>query len=212
MELWLSCIGSVLFLLPKKKKKKKKGGGEKRLGGEELSIYACHDCYAASWSASAVSSATSLPSSSCRSRWTEYSECFRQVFCVALVTTSRNLWLIWPLCTVDLSLYLILFPERNSLYILGFLESLFSLFSPIAGEGFTCLDHSKLSKKNYILAFGSYFPLHLAFGGSFPPHFSFWELFSFTFQLLGALFFYLLAFGSSFPFHFSFWWLFSFTF
>ena len=29
----------------------------------------------------------------------------------------------------------------------GFLKSLSSLFSPIAGEGFTCLDHSKLSKK-----------------------------------------------------------------
>ena len=48
---------------------------------------------------------------------------------------------------MDLSLYLTLFPERNRLYILGFLESLSSLFSPLAGEGYTCLDHSKLSKK-----------------------------------------------------------------
>ena len=50
----------------------------------------------------------------------------------------------WP---KHLSLYLTLFPEWNRLYILGFLESLSSLFSPLAGEGYTCLDHSKLSKK-----------------------------------------------------------------
>ena len=29
------------------------------------------------------------------------------------------------------------------------LKSLISLFSPFAGEGFTCLDHSMLSKKKY---------------------------------------------------------------
>ena len=44
-------------------------------------------------------------------------------------------------------MYIILIPERFSLYILTSLISLLSLFSPIAGEGFTCLDHSMLSKK-----------------------------------------------------------------
>ena len=44
-------------------------------------------------------------------------------------------------------MYIILIPERFSLYILTSSISLLSLFSPIAGEGFTCLDHSMLSKK-----------------------------------------------------------------
>ena len=148
LPLWLFVSAMVLWLLhwigpPPPPKKKKRGRG---LGEDELSFYACHDHYAASWMASAAPSATSLPCSSCWSKCTEYSECSRQVFCVVGYYFT-DIVINWTLCTVDLSLYLTLFPERNRLYILSFLESLSSLFSPLAGEGFTCLDHSKLSKK-----------------------------------------------------------------
>ena len=39
----------------------------------------------------------------------------------------------------------------QTVHTLTSLISLLSLFSPIAGEGFTCLDHSMLSKKKRCL-------------------------------------------------------------
>ena len=55
------------------------------------------------------------------------------------------------------------FPCRFAVKFLGFLFPLYSLFLPFAGEGFTCLDHSMLSKKKNCRFAVKHLIMHLSF-------------------------------------------------
>ena len=73
-------------------------------------------------------------------------------FCVASLVCNYHL-VIQPF--VQWSIVCTIYCLRNGsvVHTLISLKSLISLFSPFAGEGFTCLDHSMLNKKKIVDAF-----------------------------------------------------------